>query len=212
MFKRLFEGRSERCRGCGVQIPPGERSDFDRRHSTPWCRSCLDRLVAEKKASEERKSSEARDLVRRWLDNAPAYEPTHPARDSQRHEALWDQHRPRSEPLLHALDFDDAQDALTKLRLQRIQLSDEEWPASFPEHRRIGLISFQDRALRVFDRLAAEPYAAVPGHLDALYRSYLSGSATSMRALQTTYVGSVYRSWDSVHVVWVEVSRDVVYG
>ncbi|MCG5440729.1 hypothetical protein [Micromonospora foliorum] len=212
MFKRLFEGRSERCRGCGLQIPQGERSDVERRHSTPWCRSCLDLLVAEKRNREERERNEARDLVRRWLDNAPTYEPTHPARDWQRHEALWDQQLPPCEPLVHVLDFDDAQDALTELRLQGSQLSDREWPAPFPENQRIGLISFEDRALREFDRLAADPYAAVPGHLDALYRLYLSGSATSMEARQTTYIGSVYRSWDRIHVVWVEALREIVYG
>ncbi|MEV1321227.1 hypothetical protein AB0J14_34715 [Micromonospora arborensis] len=212
MFKRLFEGRSERCGGCSARIPAGERSDLVRRHSTPWCRSCLDRLAAENRARDERTRSDAGDLVRRWLDNAPAYEPTHPARDSQRHAALRNHDRPRCEPLLHVLDFDDAQDALTKLRLYGSQLLDQDWPAPFPGQRQVGLISFQDRVLGEFDRLATDPHAAVPGHLDALYRDYLDGSAISMEALLTTYFGSVYRSWDRIHVVWVEDSRKIVYG
>jgi hypothetical protein len=171
----------------------------------------MDQLIAENQAREERTRSKAMNLVRRWLDHAPAYEPTHPARDAQRHEALWD-HRSHVEPEVHALDIDDALDGLTKVWRHRIQMFDHHWPAPFPPIMGSGFISFEDRTLREFDRFAADPDAPVPRHLDALYRSTLSGHRTSMEALRIHYFGSVYRSGDRVYVVWVEAWSAVVYG
>ncbi|RKR91021.1 hypothetical protein BDK92_5405 [Micromonospora pisi] len=176
------------------------------------CDRCLDLFRTQARAREERREGEARNLVRRWLDHAPAYEPTHSTHDRERQEALQSHYRPRVEPLLHVLEFDDALNALTKLRLDRSQMFDEEWPAPFPEPGSSrGLISFEGRTLGEFERFAENPHAAVPGHLDALECSYLRGSATSMEALQTTYSGSVYQSGDRIHVVWI-TSREVVYG
>jgi hypothetical protein len=115
-------------------------------------------------------------------------------------------------PQVHALDIDDALDGLTKVWRHRTQLSDHHWPAPFPPIMGKGWISFEDRTLREFDRFAEDPDAAVPRHLDALYRSTLRGSGMSLEAQQIHYFGSVYRSGDRIYVVWIEAWTGVVYG
>ncbi len=82
---------------------------------------------------------------------------------------------------------------------------DDDWPAPFPATMGKGLISFEARALREFDRFAADPDAAVPRHLDALYRyrprTFRFESGT------IHYFGSVYRSCDRIYVVWIEAGH-----
>jgi hypothetical protein len=90
----------------------------------------MDLHIAEQQAREERTRSEALSLVRSWVDDAPAYEPTHPVRDVRRHEAIGGEHKSLFGPQVHELDIDGALDVLTKPRL-RGSLSEEDWPAPF---------------------------------------------------------------------------------